>query len=71
MSSVEYPLRGLQNREQLFAIYRDADCPPRWMREAVEQEIEAMKAEISEQDLFKQILLESYFRLPQRVKEEA
>ena len=39
---VEYPLRGLENRWQVITIYKAADRPPPWLREAYE---EVMKEE--------------------------
>lgn len=40
--TITYPLRGLENRTELFIIYRES-CehgkPPRWMVDAVNEEI--------------------------------
>ena len=37
---VEYPLRGLENRQQVITIYKAADRPPRWLTEAYEEEMQ-------------------------------
>ena len=34
---VQFPLHGLENARELFAIYTMANNPPDWMKEAVKE----------------------------------
>lgn len=47
--TITYPLRGLEDRRELFIIYRES-CehgnPPRWMVDAVNEEIGQKKEEV-------------------------